>query len=84
MAETASARRDQWSHITDWRSELMPHYEQAQRMLGVVLNRMTAEASSYQTYYAAYYGEVHANGNGNGAAPAKGRRGLRRRKKVKA
>ena len=26
----------QWSHITDWRAELMPHYEQAQRMLGVV------------------------------------------------
>ncbi|WP_343600648.1 GMC family oxidoreductase [Mycobacterium sp.] len=28
----------QWSHITDWRAELMPHYEQAQRMLGVVRN----------------------------------------------
>ena len=26
----------QWKHITDWRAELMPHYEQAQRMLGVV------------------------------------------------
>ena len=26
----------QWTHITDWRAELMPHYEQAQRMLGVV------------------------------------------------
>ena len=52
------------------------------RLLGVVLNRMTSEASTYQTYYAAYYGEV--NGNGNGAAPAKGGRGLRRRAKVKA
>jgi cholesterol oxidase len=28
----------QWAHITDWRDELMPHYEQAQRMLGVVEN----------------------------------------------
>ncbi|MCW4352501.1 GMC family oxidoreductase [Hoyosella sp. YIM 151337] len=26
----------QWSGITDWRNELTPHYEQAQRMLGVV------------------------------------------------
>ena len=25
----------QWKHITDWRAELLPHYEQAQRMLGV-------------------------------------------------
>jgi cholesterol oxidase len=28
----------QWKHITDWRAELLPHYEQAQRMLGVVQN----------------------------------------------
>ena len=28
----------QWAHITDWREELTPHYEQAQRMLGVVTN----------------------------------------------
>jgi cholesterol oxidase len=34
----------QWSHITDWRSELMPHYEQAQRMLGVVLNPTFTDA----------------------------------------
>ena len=26
----------QWSHITDWHAELAPHYDQAQRMLGVV------------------------------------------------
>ncbi|MGH3482859.1 MAG: GMC oxidoreductase [Nocardioidaceae bacterium] len=25
----------QWAHITDWRSELAPHYDQAKRMLGV-------------------------------------------------
>jgi cholesterol oxidase len=26
----------QWAHITDWQDELAPHYDQAQRMLGVV------------------------------------------------
>jgi cholesterol oxidase len=34
----------QWKHITDWRSELMPHYEQAQRMLGVVQNPTFTDA----------------------------------------
>lgn len=34
----------QWSDITDWRSELMPHYEQAQRMLGVVKNPTFTDA----------------------------------------
>src|ERR687894_702648 len=29
-------RDPQWAGITDWRSELDPFYEQAQRMLGVV------------------------------------------------
>jgi len=28
----------QWAHITDWQDELAPHYDQAQRMLGVVTN----------------------------------------------
>ncbi|WP_163508943.1 GMC family oxidoreductase [Fodinicola acaciae] len=31
----------QWSHITDWESELAPHYAQASRMLGVVTNPTT-------------------------------------------
>jgi cholesterol oxidase len=26
----------QWGHITDWKAELAPHYDQAKRMLGVV------------------------------------------------
>ncbi|MGI8676058.1 MAG: FAD-binding protein, partial [Nocardioidaceae bacterium] len=26
----------QWAHITDWRDELAPHFDQAKRMLGVV------------------------------------------------
>jgi cholesterol oxidase len=28
----------QWAHITDWKHELAPYYEQASRMLGVVEN----------------------------------------------
>jgi cholesterol oxidase len=27
-----------WAHITDWKSELAPYYDQAKRMLGVVTN----------------------------------------------
>ncbi|WP_068274196.1 GMC oxidoreductase [Aldersonia kunmingensis] len=34
----------QWSHITDWKSELTPHYDQATRMLGVVTNPATTPA----------------------------------------
>ncbi|EUA92034.1 cholesterol oxidase [Mycobacterium ulcerans str. Harvey] len=34
----------QWKHITDWRDELMPHYQQAQRMLGVVKNPTFTDA----------------------------------------
>ncbi|GIH72057.1 GMC oxidoreductase [Sphaerimonospora thailandensis] len=28
----------QWSHITDWKAELAPYYDQAERMLGAVIN----------------------------------------------
>jgi cholesterol oxidase len=28
----------QWAHITDWKAELAPYYDQAKRMLGVVTN----------------------------------------------
>ena len=31
-------RDRQWAHITDWRAELAPYYDQAERMLGVVQN----------------------------------------------
>lgn len=34
----------QWRNITDWRAELMPHYDQAQRMLGVVQNPTFTDA----------------------------------------
>ena len=35
-----------WKQITDWRAELMPHYDQAQRMLGVVKNPTFTDADS--------------------------------------
>ncbi len=31
----------QWGHVTDWRDELAPYYDQAERMLGVVRNPTT-------------------------------------------
>ncbi|WP_306321031.1 MULTISPECIES: GMC family oxidoreductase N-terminal domain-containing protein [unclassified Streptomyces] len=34
----------QWAHITDWKDELGPYYDQAQRMLGVRLNPTTTPA----------------------------------------
>ena len=34
-------RDPSWSSITDWRAELAPYYDQAKRMLGVVLNPST-------------------------------------------
>ncbi|WP_433192010.1 FAD-dependent oxidoreductase [Nocardia sp. CA-107356] len=34
-------RDGQWAHITDWKSELAPHYDQAKRMLGVTTNPAT-------------------------------------------
>ena len=36
--EDAFYRDRQWAHITDWRAELAPYYDQAERMLGVVPN----------------------------------------------
>jgi cholesterol oxidase len=33
-----------WSHITDWRAELAPYYDQAKRMLGVAENPQTTPA----------------------------------------
>ena len=37
-------RDPQWAHITDWRSELAPYYDQAKRMLGVVDNPVRTPA----------------------------------------
>lgn len=33
-----------WAHITDWKSELAPYYDQAKRMLGVVQNPLRTAA----------------------------------------
>ncbi|MFG2478808.1 FAD-dependent oxidoreductase [Streptomyces fagopyri] len=37
-------RGSAWAALTDWRSELAPHYEQARRMLGVTPNPVFTEA----------------------------------------
>jgi cholesterol oxidase len=43
-------RDAQWAQITDWRSELAPFYDQAKRMLGVVVNpTLTAVDEVYRT-----------------------------------
>ncbi|WP_025274389.1 FAD-dependent oxidoreductase [Haloglycomyces albus] len=34
----------QWGHITDWKHELAPYYDQAERMLGVVENPIVTPA----------------------------------------
>src|SRR5579884_4254554 len=34
----------QWAHITDWRAELAPYYDQAKRMLGVTENPLRTAA----------------------------------------
>ncbi|PXX58429.1 cholesterol oxidase [Nocardia tenerifensis] len=34
--QDAFYRDPQWSHITDWKAELSPYFDQAERMLGVV------------------------------------------------
>src|SRR5215211_526526 len=34
----------QWRHITDWRAELAPFYDQAKRVLGVVTNPVMTPA----------------------------------------
>ena len=36
--DDAFYRDRQWAHITGWRAELAPYYDQAERMLGVVRN----------------------------------------------
>ncbi|WP_336087409.1 GMC family oxidoreductase [Nocardia sp. SSK8] len=37
-------RDPQWGHLTDWKAELAPHYDQAKRMLGVTENPETTPA----------------------------------------
>jgi len=56
----------QWRDITDWRSELMPHYEQAQRMLGVVYNPTFTDADRIVKEVADEMGDVMEQVGGDG------------------
>ncbi|MER5884775.1 GMC family oxidoreductase [Streptomyces sp. NPDC001941] len=49
-------RDPQWGHITDWRRELAPYYDQARRMLGVRTNPTVTEADEYLRDVAAELG----------------------------
>ncbi len=64
----------QWAHITDWKSELAPHYDQAKRMLGVNQNPATTPADRVlkevaddmgigDTYHPTPVGVLFADGN---------------------
>ncbi|TDV41351.1 GMC family oxidoreductase [Actinophytocola oryzae] len=46
----------QWAHITDWESELAPHYDQAARMFGVVDNPTITPADEVMQKVAADMG----------------------------
>jgi len=74
----------QWRHITDWRSELAPYYDQAKRMLGVVTyDGMTASdtvmlevakdmgvgESFHNTPVGVYFGESGVDPYFGGAGP---------------
>jgi cholesterol oxidase len=48
----------QWSHITDWRGELAPHYDQAKRMLGVVPNPTTTPSDVEMKRLAEQFGKA--------------------------
>jgi cholesterol oxidase len=49
----------QWAHITDWRDELAPFYDQAKRMLGVVENPSTTPADEVMRHVADDMGVGH-------------------------
>ena len=48
----------QWAHITDWRAELAPHYEQAKKMLGVVTNPTITPSDLEMQRLAAQFGKA--------------------------
>jgi cholesterol oxidase len=52
-------RDPQWAGITDWDTELAPHYDQAQRMLGVVENPTTTPSDVVMQKVAADMGVGH-------------------------
>ena len=49
----------QWAHITDWRDELAPWYDQASRMLGVVQNPFTSPSDEAMRRVADEHGVGH-------------------------
>jgi cholesterol oxidase len=49
----------QWGHITDWRDELAPFYDQAKRMLGVMRNPTTTPSDDVVHKVAAEMGVEH-------------------------
>jgi cholesterol oxidase len=51
-----------WSGITDWRDELAPHYDQAGRMLGVVVNPLRTPADDAMEEVARQMGVGHTFG----------------------
>jgi cholesterol oxidase len=52
----------QWAHITDWRAELAPFYDQAERMLGVVPNPTMTPADEVMKQVAEEMGAGHTFG----------------------
>ncbi|HEX2903010.1 MAG TPA: GMC family oxidoreductase [Jatrophihabitans sp.] len=48
----------QWSHITDWKDELTPFYDQAKRMLGVVENPTVTAADVQMRRLAEQFGRA--------------------------
>ncbi len=49
----------QWASITDWKSELLPWYDQARRMLGVVENPFFSNSDAAMKYAAEEMGVGH-------------------------
>ena len=48
----------QWAHITDWKDELAPFYDQAKRMLGVVQNPTTTPSDLEMQRLAGQFGKA--------------------------
>ena len=55
-------RDRQWTHITDWRAELAPYYDQAKRMLGVVRNPTMTPSDEVMKQVAEEMGVGHTFG----------------------
>ena len=55
-------RDRQWARITDWRAELAPYYDQAERMLGVVRNPTMTPSDEVLKQVAGEMGKGHTFG----------------------